>query len=106
MATTGKTMGRRVRKVYSEEFIAQAVALSRQPGATVTGVARSLGVPQKTLDGWVKRAAKQVRTGDDGCDDPAVLRARLKEAEARIRRLEQEREILKKATAYFASQSP
>jgi transposase-like protein len=39
-------------------------------------------------------------------DDPAALKLRLKEAEARIRRLEMERDILKKATAYFAGQSP
>jgi transposase len=100
------TKVQRARKVYSEEFVAQAVALSRQPGASVTGTARSLGVPQKTLDGWVKRAEGRQRAGEDGCDDPVVLRVRLKEAEARIRRLETEKEILKKATAYFASQSP
>ena len=97
---------KRARKVYSEEFVAQAVALSGQPGASVTGTARSLGVPQKTLDGWVKRWESRRRAGEDGCEDPAVLRVRLREAEARIRRLEAEKEVLKKATAYFASQSP
>lgn len=100
-----KPMGKRVRKVYSQEFIAQAVALSRQSGSTITGIARRLGVPQKTLDGWVKRAAQEERAKQDGCDDPAILRVRLSEAESRIRRLEMERDILKKATAFFANQS-
>ena len=98
--------GKRTRRVYSQEFIAQAVALSRQPGAVVTAMARRLGVPQKTLDGWIKRAVQQERAGQDPCDDPVILRVRLGEAEARIRRLEMERDLLKKATAFFANQSP
>ena len=35
-------------------------------------------------------------------DDPAALRAQVRELEARVKRLEMEKEILKKATAYFA----
>jgi transposase-like protein len=38
-------------------------------------------------------------------DDPKVLNARIRELEAKLRRAEMERDILKKATAYFASQS-
>ncbi len=104
----------RVRRVYTKEFMQRAVALARLPEASVTRTAKSLGVPQKTLEGWVKgRGVKQaVGAGSPpsaqsgGGDDPIALRARLEEAEARIRRLEMEKEILKKATAFFASQNP
>jgi transposase-like protein len=39
-------------------------------------------------------------------EEPAVLKVRVAELERQVKRLEQERDILKKATAYFASQSP
>jgi len=39
-------------------------------------------------------------------DDPKLLKARIRELEKRLKRSETEKEILKKATAYFASQSP
>jgi transposase-like protein len=56
-----------------------------------------------TLRGWLaKRHWKGVRAMPDS-DDPKVLKARIRELEARLRRAEMEREILKKATAYFAS---
>ena len=82
--------------------------LATSPGASVTGTAKGLGVPQKTLDCWVKRRRGAGQAGGGPCesDDPAILRARLKEMEARVKRLEMEREILKKATAFFAGQSP
>jgi transposase len=105
------------RTVRSLEFKREAVAMATSPGASVRGVARSLGVRPETLQYWIdhppgeaqrvngKRAADLARASSDG-DDPAALKLRLKEAEARIRRLEMERDILKKATAFFANQSP
>ena len=105
------------RQVHTLQFKQEAVAMTREPGATVAGVARSLGISAQSLRYWIDHppGATQRRRGrattdaaDDasGDDDPAALKLRLKEAEARIRRLEMEREILKKATAYFANQHP
>ena len=102
------------RTVRSLAFKREAVAMATAEGASVSGVAKSLGVRPQTLQYWIdhppgeaqrvngKRAADVAHP----TDDPAALKLRLKEAEARIRRLEMERDILKKATAYFASQSP
>ena len=104
------------RTIRSLEFKREAVAMATAAGASVRGVARSLGVRPETLQYWIdhppgeaqrvngKRAADLTQAPGD--DDPVALKLRLKEAEARIRRLEMERDILKKATAYFASQSP
>lgn len=104
------------RTIRSLEFKREAVALATAPGASIRGVAKSLGVRPETLQYWIdhppgeaqrvngKRAADLTQASS--ADDPAALKLRLKEAEARIRRLEMERDILKKATAYFASQSP
>lgn len=100
-------MGRN-RRTYSKEFVEQAVALATAAGASVTGTARGLGVPQKTLDCWVKRQRRGGPAGGTGAasDDPAALRARVQELERRLARAEAERELLKKAAAYFASLSP
>jgi transposase len=104
------------RQVHTLQFKQQAVAMTREPDATVAGVARSLGISAQSLRYWIDHppGATQRRrgrgttdaAGDASGDDPAALKLRLKEAEARIRRLEMEREILKKATAYFANQHP
>jgi transposase-like protein len=55
------------------------------------------------------RPAEGPVDGDDGVtapsDDPRRLRARVAELERQVKRLEMEKEILKKATAFFASQS-
>ena len=100
------------RRVYSVQFKQEAVAMTRQPDASVTAVARSLGVAPKTLAYWIDHPPtssgrrERPSSSSAGSDDPAALKLRLKEAESRIRRLEMEKEILKKATAFFASQSP
>jgi transposase len=104
------------RTVRSLQFKQEAVAMATLAGASVSGVAKSLGVRPQTLQYWIdhppgeaqrvngKRARDAAVAASD--DDPASLKLRLKDAEARIRRLEMERDILKKATAYFANQSP
>src|SRR4051812_26525120 len=102
------------RKVHTLEFKREAVALTKTPGVTVSGVARNLGICASTLQYWidhppgVAQRCNGRRAGEVELEsnDPAALKLRLKEAEARIRRLEMERDILKKATAYFANQSP
>ena len=99
----------KARRVYSVQFKQEAVAMTRQPDASVTAVARSLGVAPKTLAYWVEHpptSRPRERSPAVESDDPAALKLRLREAESRIRRLEMEKEILKKATAFFASQSP
>lgn len=97
------------RKVYSRQFKLEAVAMTHQPGATPAEVARNLGVAQQTLRYWIEHpptGEPNGRVPQEQCNDPAALKLHLKEAQARIRRLEMERDILKKATAFFASQTP
>jgi transposase len=96
-------MGRRQTKQFKE----QAMDLVRVQGYDPATAARELGVPPSTLRvwlakaGWVRRAAGEAPLSDD----PAALRAQVRELEARVKRLEMEKEILKKATAYFARES-
>src|SRR3954447_27067149 len=102
------------RKIHSLQFKQEAVAMARSANTSVRAVAKSLGVRAPTLQYWidhppgVAQRCNGRRAGEVELEsnDPAALKLRLKEAEARIRRLEMERDILKKATAYFANQSP
>ncbi|MEV5678499.1 MULTISPECIES: transposase [unclassified Streptomyces] len=93
------------------EFKAGAVALYRsRPGATIKSVAGDLGVNTETLRNWI-RAADGRRSGARS-SPPAVVpaggdavEAELAAARKRIRELEEERDILRKAARYFATET-
>jgi transposase len=98
-------------KHYPAEFKADAVALYRsRPGATIKSVATDLGVNTETLRNWI-RAADGRRSGShsalstvakSGGDD---VQAELAAARKRIRELEEERDILRKAARYFVAET-
>ena len=84
---------------YPDEFREEAVRLVRQSDSSVAKVARELGINAETLRTWVR--ADEVETGDRAGLTKAE-RAELVELRRRVKRLEQEREILGKAAAFFA----
>jgi transposase len=92
---------------YARQFKEQAMDLVRVQGYDPAKASRELGIPNSTLllwlrkAGWVKRQEGQAPLSAD----PAVLQAQVCALEARVKRLEMEKEILKKATAYFAKES-
>jgi transposase len=92
----------RTRPPYPEEFRRDAVGLVRA-GRGVKDVAESLGVSEQSLRNWVKQDQLNRRERDDGLTDDE--RAELRELRKRVRRLEQEREILKRAAAFFAAET-
>lgn len=92
----------RTRPPYPEEFRRDAVGLVRA-GRDVKDVAQSLGVSDQSLRNWVKQDQLNRRERDDGLTDDE--RAELRELRKRVRRLEQEREILKRAAAFFAAET-
>ena len=89
-----------VNRKYTEEFKAEAVKQVRERGYSVQEVARRIGVSPKSLYLWVRLA----RGGHVTSEMDSVRRenARLK---AELKRVEEERDILKKAAAYFAKAS-
>jgi transposase len=103
-------------KAYSSEFKADAVALYlSDPARTYASVARDLGVDRETLRLWV-REARSAGTAPDttgpvnkaprspvASDD--VLEQENKQLRARIRELEAERDILRRAAKYFAGET-
>ena len=96
------------RKVYSQQFKDEACKLVIEQGYLPTRAAKELGVAPMTLEYWLAKRGhrKKLEPVPPESDDPAVLKARIRELEKSLRRAEMEKEILKKATAYFASQSP
>ena len=100
MADTGK---RRVRRTFTDEFKAGAVRLVLDEGKTVGAAARDLDLTETALREWVKRARADRTHGRTG------LTTAEREELARLRKenriLQEERDILKKAAAFFAKQS-
>lgn len=95
---------RRPRRKFTEEFKEQAVKLVVEERKTVGQVARDLDLTDSALRAWVDRAQ-----ADRGKGRPGVLTTAEREELARLRKenreLRMEREILKKATAFFARES-
>jgi len=92
----------KTRPAYPEQFRREAVELVRQ-GRSIPDVAASLGVSSQSLRNWSKQAAIDQRERDDGLT--TVEREELRDLRKRVKRLTQERDILKHATAFFARET-
>jgi transposase len=91
------------RRKFSREFKISAVALVQQQGYTAVQAAKSLGIDPGSLRGWLKQFPVDGATQPDQAGSVQTELRRLREE---VRRLTMEREILKKATAFFAKESP
>ena len=95
----------RAREAYTPEFKLQAVAMITDQKLSVAEVARRLGVGEGLLHAWKKAVLK---TGGGAFPGPGHLTPVEEEnrrLRAEVKRLEAERDILKKATAFFANQT-
>lgn len=92
------------RRRFSEEFQRDAVRLVVEEKYSFEAAAKAVGVSGQTLRHWHARlAAKPAECGEDATLEE--LRDENKRLRRELRRAELEREILKKATAYFAKES-
>ena len=93
-------------KPFPKEFRRDVIAVARQGDQSIAQVARSFGVSESCLQRWLKIADREdglappitADRGGGGKDESAELR----ELRRRNKLLEQENEILRRATAYFA----
>jgi transposase len=100
METMGRT--KRPRRSFTTEFKAEVVALVRQRGNTAASVARDLDLTETAVREWVKQAD----VDDGACDGLTTAeRAELAELRKEVRVLREERDILKRATAFFAKET-
>jgi len=97
-----ETRSRRPRRQCDEDFKAQAVRLVLDEGKTVGGVARDLDLTETALREWVTRARADRTKGKTGLT--TAEREELARLRKDVRILREEREILKKAAAFFANE--
>jgi transposase len=94
---------RRERRSFTDEFRAGAVALVLDQGKTIPQVARDLDLTESALRTWVDRARANRSNGKTGLTSEE--RAELARLRKEVRVLRQERDILKKAAAFFAKEN-
>src|SRR2546428_3969637 len=98
-------MGRHKRR-HNKSFREQACKLVTEQGYSAREAARELGIPRNTLWNWLTENGQHTLSSQEQDkelgEDPKVLRIRIKELEQRVGQLEIEKQILKKATAFFA----
>ena len=97
-------MTNRKRRAFSKDVKADAVRLVQAGGKTIAEVTQQFDLTESALREWVKRAE-----ADAGQGPPEALttaeRAELVELRKRLKRAEMERDILKRATAFFAREN-
>lgn len=91
------------RRIYTDDFKAQAVSLSDRVGRTTA--ARQLDVPVKTLAHWVAAAREGKPLSPAQRPTISDSQSEIARLKAENAQLKMEREILKKATAFFAKES-
>jgi transposase len=95
-------MPRRFQAPYTPEFREEAVRLVRTSGRPIREVADELGVNDQTLRNWLYAGGGDTRPPKEMSSDDREELARLRR---RVKVLEQERDILKKAAAWFAKET-
>jgi transposase len=91
------------RKTYTREFKLQALRMMTDQGLSVAEVARRLGVRDNLLRNWKKAAKEQGQDAFPGQGHPSPADDELRRLRAEVHRLRAERDLLKKAAAYFAN---
>ncbi len=92
------------RRQYTQEFKDSAVKLVTEQGYKISEAARNLGVNASLLRRWKKEVEAGTTSGANGCLS-AENKAELLRLKKENHRLKLEREILKKAAAFFAKES-
>jgi len=97
-------MAKRQRRKFSSEYKAEVVELIRRSGKSIGAVSRELDLTETAVREWVKQAEAEEAEDGSGALSSAE-REELKALRKQVKTLEMEREILKKATAFFAKES-
>ena len=93
------------RRKFSREFKVEAIKLVCERGVTVSQAARDLDVHVNVLRGWVKAHREDPANAFPGLGQQKPEAAELTRLRREVARLKMERDILKKAAAYFAKES-
>ena len=95
----------RQRRSYTREFKVEAVKLVTEKGYSVAEAARSLGIGENLLRNWTQALQDQGDQAFPGNGKLPAVEEDLRRLKAENKRLQMERDILKKATAFFATEA-
>ena len=95
----------KTRRTFTPEFKAEAVRRIVDQGKSLSEVARELDLGESMLRSWKQALAAEGEQAFPGKGNPPALEEELRRLRAEVKRLTMEREILKKATAFFARES-
>ena len=93
------------RKVYSKEFKLDAVSLVTEQGYSRPEAARSLGINTNMLGRWVKELQTEDGQAFRGNGKLTAEQEENRRLKAQVKRLQMEKDILKKATVFFAKET-
>ena len=93
------------RKKYSKEFKLDAVSLVVEQGYTRSEAARSLGIDAKMLGRWVREHQEDDGYAFRGNGKLTPEQEEIRKLKAQVKRLQMEKEILIKATVFFAAET-
>ena len=96
---------KRTRQNYTKEFKIDAVKLVIEQGYSTSEVGRRLGINQTNVSRWVREYRQENEPSVDGGATRSELENEVKRLYKENQRLRMEREILKKAAAFFANES-
>ncbi len=97
-------MAKKTRRSFTKEYKTEVVELVRKSGKTVGAICRDLGLTETAVRRWVQQAEVDSGGAPAGALTTAE-REEFAELRKRVKTLEMEREILKKATAFFVKES-
>ena len=95
----------RQRRSYTSEFKVEAVKLVTEKNYSVAEAARSLGIGENLLRNWKLALQEQGEQAFPGNGNLPAIEEELRQLRAENKRLQMERDILKKATAFFAREA-
>ncbi len=95
------------RRKYDPDFKRNAVQLTEEPGRTVAVVAENLGISKDLLYRWRREQSvnKELAFSGNGREALTFQQQKIRELEKRLKNVEMERDILKKAMAIFSRAS-
>jgi transposase len=95
----------KIRRLFTREFKLEAIKRITEQGRSLIEVSRDLEIRESTLRSWKQALATKGEQSFPGQGNLSALGEELRRLRAENRRLPMERDILKKATAFFARES-
>ncbi len=95
----------KVQKVYTREFKQEAVRLAQTSGKPIAQVARELGISDTSIHQWRKELAENGSEAFPGKGHQTALEEENRRLKRELERVQQERDILKKAVGIFSRES-